>query len=374
MKAVLLGDENVYVEPFDDSVNAQYRINIDNYEDNPGPYIPPERVQNMCDEVIERLVNTHPDISNIDFEFRPFNDHKCPVDMGARGLDALLSLSSLKSLKLAHCSLAGNGLDVSRRNSNSLQALCLIETGLTSAGFAAIANSCGNSLKVVKLFNCTSVFNFVDSPSTGFLGKLESIEDFELDDDRCQDEASRMTDIGFLRILDMCGQSLKYLDISGTNLTGEIASAFSGTLPNLESLSLSYNDRMTHLGVLRCIQKLGENLTYLALNDVGFLGDPQHRQGVPQHRQGDRQQQQGDRQHQQHQREQIYLPRLEKLSMMQNAYIDDIGDILIWLLGMCGGSLKSLALEYKYRLRTPCLTWIEEKHPGLTWVDPMSLM
>jgi len=69
LKAVLLGDENVYVEPFDDSVNAQYRINIDNYEDNPGPYIPPERVQNMCDEVIERLVNTHPDISNIDFEF-----------------------------------------------------------------------------------------------------------------------------------------------------------------------------------------------------------------------------------------------------------------------------------------------------------------
>jgi len=144
------------------------------------------------------------------------------------------------------------------------------------------------------------VADFEGMDGLEFKGKLESIEDFELDE---YTSKAKLTDIGFLRVLNLCGQSLKYLDISCTEMSGEIASSFSGTLPNLESLSLSYNDGLTHLGIYRCIQKLGGNLTYLALNDVRFLGEALHHE---------------------ERNDDIYLPRLEELSLMQNDHLRDI--------------------------------------------------
>jgi len=321
--------------------HCEYHSNLENF-DEPGPYISPERVRHVCDEVIERLVNTHPDITDIDFAFRPFNDHKCPVDMGARGLNALLSLTRLKSLKLVNCSLVGTGPDANRINSVNLQELEFNQTELT--GLPAIVKACGNSLKSVKLSRCPSVADFEGMDGLEFKGKLESIEDFELDEDTSK---AKLTDIGFLRVLNLCGQSLKYLDISCTEMSGEIASSFSGTLPNLESLSLSYNDGLTHLGIYRCIQKLGGNLTYLALNDLRFLGEALHHE---------------------ERNDDIYLPRLEELSLMQNDHLRDIEEILMWILSLCGDALKSLIVDFKHQLSPHSLNWIKEKYPGLVWI------
>ena len=49
----------------------------------------------------------------------------------------------------------------------------------------------------------------------------------------------QLTNKGLLQILQFCGSTLRSLNISETNVTGENLSEYKGTLPCLENLNMS---------------------------------------------------------------------------------------------------------------------------------------
>ena len=167
--------------------------------------IPPDKTKNVRDKVIEHLVNRQPGIRDVNLSFSEF--HKFPVNTGA-----LLSLSSLKSLRLVGCSLFENAFDVGKISAVNLQVLVLFNISISSAGFAAILNGCGSSLKTIDL----GFSSVGDEGFLGFTGIFSNLRKFELSEGK-----AAFTDLGFHHLIKKCSPKLEVLDLSSRTATGD---------------------------------------------------------------------------------------------------------------------------------------------------------
>ena len=69
----------------------------------------------------------------------------------------------------------------------------------------------------------------------------------------------QLTDKGLQQILQLCGSTLRSLDIRGAKITGENLSEYKGTLPCLENLHM-YDTRLTNRGQLQILELCGSTL------------------------------------------------------------------------------------------------------------------
>ena len=71
----------------------------------------------------------------------------------------------------------------------------------------------------------------------------------------------------FLQILEQCGSTLKTLTLKNSIITGEILINYKGTLPCLENLDMSSCNDLTYKGLLQILQLCGSTLRSL---DISF--------------------------------------------------------------------------------------------------------
>ena len=150
----------------------------------------------------------------------------------------------------------------------------------------------------------------------------------------------QLTDRGLLQILQLCGSTLRSLDIAGSNITGENLSEYKGTLPCLENLKMRCCTHLTDKGLLQILQLCGSTLRSLDISDTNITGENlSEYKGT--------------------------LPFLDNLNMY-DCYITD--KVLLQILQLCGSTLRYLNIfetlvteeflsEYKGTL--PCLEILE---------------
>ena len=115
---------------------------------------------------------------------------------------------------------------------------------LTDTGLSSILNVCGKNLKSLNISDTKITGEFLADGNKDCLSCLE-----ELDLGRCY----KFTDTEFLRILKLCGRTLKSLDISYSKLTGENLTEYNGTLPCIEHLYLK-GCEFTDIGLIQLLQ------------------------------------------------------------------------------------------------------------------------
>ena len=116
---------------------------------------------------------------------------------------------------------------------------------LTDTGLSSILNVCGKNLKSLNISDTKITGEFLADGNKDCLSCLE-----ELDLGRCY----KFTDTEFLRILKLCGRTLKSLDISYSDLTGEKLTEYNGTLPCIEHLDLKGCRHFTDIGLIQLLQ------------------------------------------------------------------------------------------------------------------------
>ena len=82
----------------------------------------------------------------------------------------------------------------------------------------------------------------------------------------------QLTDERLLQILQLCGSTLRSLDILETNIIGENLSEYKGTLPCLENLYMSYT-QLTNKGLLQILQLCGSTLRSLHIGFTNITGE-----------------------------------------------------------------------------------------------------
>ena len=83
-------------------------------------------------------------------------------------------------------------------------------------------------------------------------------------------DCEQLTNKGLLQILQLCGSTLRSLDIEDTNITGENLSEYKGTLPCIENLNMSYCIHLTDKGLLQILQLCGSTLRSLNIVDTNI--------------------------------------------------------------------------------------------------------
>ena len=83
----------------------------------------------------------------------------------------------------------------------------------------------------------------------------------------------QLTNKGLLQILQHCGSTLRSLDISDTDITGENLSEYKGTLPCLENLYMKYCKQLTNKGFLQILQLCGSTLRSLDISETNITGE-----------------------------------------------------------------------------------------------------
>ena len=151
-------------------------------------------------------------------------------------LNQIFSLPSLSSLIIRGSIEFISGINVNIV-SKQLQTLQLIRNKtLNNDWFLQILKQCGSTLKSLTLENS----KITDEILTEYKGTLPCLENLDL----CG--CIHLTDNGLPQILHLCRSTLRSLDISDTNITGENLSEYKGTLPCLENLNMSCCDQLTN--------------------------------------------------------------------------------------------------------------------------------
>ncbi|XP_023332834.1 F-box/LRR-repeat protein 20 isoform X1 [Eurytemora carolleeae] len=247
-----------------------------------------------------------------------------------KGLLQILQLcgSTLRSLNLIETEITGENLSEYKGALPCLEILNMRYCKqLTDKGLLQILQLCGSTLRSLNLFE-TEITGENLSEYKGTLPCLENLNMF------C---CRHLTDKGLLQILQLCGSKLIFLDISETNITGEYLSEYKGTLPCLENLNMNYCRHLTDKGLLQILQLCGSTLRSLDIGCTNITGEYlSEYKGT--------------------------LPCLEILNMRYCKHLTDRG--LLQILQLCGSTLRSLNLlkteitgenlsEYKGTL--PCL-------------------
>ena len=84
---------------------------------------------------------------------------------------------------------------------------------------------------------------------------------------------SSQLDKRLLQILQLCGSTLRSLDIRFTNLIGENLSEYKGTLPCLENMNMSDCIQLTNKGLLQILQLCGSTLRSLDIQFTNITGE-----------------------------------------------------------------------------------------------------
>ena len=238
------------------------------------------------------------------------------------GLNGILSLPSLSSLIIERRILFIPGINVNIV-SKQLQTLQLICNRILNY----ILEQCGNTLKSLTLENS----NITGEILIKYKGTLPCLENMNMR--FCE----QLTDKGLLQILQLCGSTLRSLDILGTNITGENLSEYKGTLSCLQNLNMCSCRLLTDKGLLQILQLYRSTLRSLNILGTNITGENlSEYKGT--------------------------LPCLENLNMSDCRQLTNKG--LLQILQFCGSKLRSLDIwntnitgknlsEYKGTL--PCL-------------------
>ena len=100
-----------------------------------------------------------------------------------------------------------------------------------------------------------------------YKGTLLCLENLNMSD------CIQLTNKGLLQILQLCGSTLKSLVIWNTNITGENLSKYKGTLPCLETLELISCEQLTDKVLLQLLQLCGSTLRSLDIGHAYITGE-----------------------------------------------------------------------------------------------------
>jgi len=249
-------------------------------------------------------VKKHPEI--LMFQQNTFRKKS---EFTSAGINEIFSLTSLSTLIIGRSIEFISGINV---NIVSKQLQTLQLTGdyrsLNNDWFLQILEQCGSTLKTMTLVG----FNLTDEILIKYKGTLPCLENLKLN------ECKQLTNKGLLQILQLCGSSLRSLDISNTNVTGENLSKYQGTLPSLENLGMNCCDQLTNKGLLQILQLCGNTLRSLDIGSTHITGENlSEYKGT--------------------------LPCLEKLNMSYCYELTNKG--LLQILQLCGSTLRSLDIS-----------------------------
>ena len=138
--------------------------------------------------------------------------------------------STLRSLDIGHAYITGENLFECKENLPGLEKLCTTKCKLTHKGLLQILHLCGSSLRSLDI----SETNITGENLFEFKGTLPCLENLAIA------SCEQLIDKGLLQILHLCGSTLISLNLGWTNITGENLSEYKGTLPCLEILKMSY--------------------------------------------------------------------------------------------------------------------------------------
>jgi len=178
------------------------------------------------------------------------------------GLNGILSLPSLSSLIIERRNefISGINVNIVSKQLQTLQLTC--NKTLNNDWFLQILEQCGSTLKSLILENS----NITGEILIKYKGTLPCLENMNMR--FCE----QLTDKGLLQILQLCGSTLRSLVILGTNITGENLSEYKATLPCLENLNMRYCGHLTNKGLLQILQLCGSTLRSLDISGTKVTG------------------------------------------------------------------------------------------------------
>ena len=171
--------------------------------------------------------------------------------------------STIECLTLANTSISGENLIEFNKTLLCLKSLNLSYCKLSNKGLLKILQTCGSTLTSldVSLTNITGE-NLADNKVT-----LPCLMNLQLR--HCKE----LSDKGMLEILQICKSTLTSLTVGHTNITGENWANYEGTLPCLENLDLHYCKQLSNMGLLKILQICGSKLVSLKLKGTNITGE-----------------------------------------------------------------------------------------------------
>ena len=186
-------------------------------------------------------------------------------DLTSTGFNKILSLPSLSSFIMRNLKVLRYNFHSFKIVSKQLQTLELtdryFDTTIDDTWFLRILEQCGSTLKSL---------NLSDSIITGellidYTGTLPCLENLNIS------YCKLLTGNGLLNILQFCGSTLKSLDISNTDITGENIYEYEGTLPCLENLKLKWCFNLSGCGLYQILRLCGSTLISLHISETDSL-------------------------------------------------------------------------------------------------------
>ena len=219
----------------------------------------------ITDEILTEYKGTLPCLENLDL---------CGcIHLTDNGLLQILHLcgSTLRSLDISGAFINGENLSEYKEDLSCLENLnmsCCYQ--LTNKGLLHILQLCGSTLRSLDISrtHITGEYPSEYKVTLPFLENLNMKYSFKL----TNSETKQLTNKGLLQILQLCGSTLRSLDIGYTHITGENLSEYKGTLPCLENLDL-YGTRFTNRGLLQILQLCGNTLRYLNIGLTNITGE-----------------------------------------------------------------------------------------------------
>ena len=209
-----------------------------------------------------------------------------------------------------------------------------IGSKFTSNGLLQVLQLCGSTLRSLDI---TGVFINGENLSE-YKGTLPCLENLNMS--YCYQLANK----GLLQILQLCGSTLRSLDISGTHVTGENLSKYKGTRSCLENLNMRFCKEVTDRGLLQMLQFCGSTLRSLDISEANITGENlSEDKGT--------------------------LPCLENLNMNECKQLTNKG--LLQILKLCGSTLRSLNISFtnitvenlsEYKETLPCFENLTMSH------------
>ena len=169
--------------------------------------------------------------------------------------------TTLRSLDLCNTSITGESLVEFSGTLACLENLHLSNcVRITDEGLLQIFKVCGTTLRSLDLSNTDILcYSHITGESlVEFSGTLACLENLN-------GRSSGITDRGLLQIFKVCGKTIRSMDLSNTDITGESLVEYSGTLPCLEKLNLQ-SCKITDRGLVKILQHFGKTLRYLYLD------------------------------------------------------------------------------------------------------------
>ena len=279
-----------------------------------------------CDESVKFLVERHPEIESIKIGVLYGNLNR----ISDEGLQAILTLKQLKTVKLYNTGITGEGVDDLLISALHIQTFGIINChGLTDEGLAEVLRVIGVNLERLYL------------RSTGISGEYNFPATFpnilELNLFYCWN----LSDRGLCIFLKKCGPKLKLLDLGCNNFTGESLAEFTGAFLKVEKLNLEYCMHLTDSGLCNILRIFGKSLKYLDLNTTPITGE-----GLSEFR--------------------FTLSNLQRLDCYGCRSLTDKG--LCEIFRICGGSLSALKVLHT-SVSGEGLSEFQDSLPNITKLD-----